>query len=241
MRVIDQDTGREFYLFNSEELKEETKAHWDQVCGHARLVLAQVKYRNGSSHVRKVCLDCGEFRGDTLRRSQEHATLPVVDQAAIRNGYHAKRRELYEQIVQKHVRIQRKRDAGFQKEYINYLSSPKWKQIREKVLTRANRICEGCLDKPASVIHHLNYKSIYSEMLFDLVALCRDCHEKCHPDKVELTDEEFFADDLPCYGCRFHGETNEGSWCDKFDVHTVIALVDKELCGPRAQELEPLK
>jgi hypothetical protein len=241
MRVTDIDTGKEVVLFNSEELKRDMSELAQQRCQHANVEMAQVKYRNLSLHVRRVCVECGAFKGDTIKRENEHSDLQIIDQESIRAAYDKRMQGRREEIIQKHVRLQRRREAGFQIEYISYLGSPDWKQRRERVLKRANFICEGCLEKRATVVHHLNYKSIYSEMLFDLVGLCKECHAKCHLDKSELSEEEMLSDDLPCYGCRCHGERVEGSWCEKFDVHTTIALTDGELCGPRARELEPLK
>lgn len=241
MRVIDSDTGREFFLFESEEFKEDSRKLWENICSHINHDVGRVTYSNGSIHVRQVCFDCGEFIGDTIKKSDAHNSLPIIDQEKIRKAYQERRQNEYADIKQKHVRMQRKRDAGFQKEYVNYLSSPKWKERRERVLQRANYLCEGCLENRATTVHHLNYRHIYHEMLFDLVALCHACHAMCHPDKNEMSDEEFYGGDLPCFSCRWHGEAAEGSWCNKFNVHTVISLTDLEKCGPKARELEPLK
>lgn len=240
-RVVDQDTGIEFLLFNSEELKRDLSEHFKETCAHVRRQVGRVKYKNSSVHVRECCLDCGEFTGPTLPKSEGRSSLELIEHEVIRVQYNNLKNEKHNSILQKHVSIQKKKEAGFQKEYIKYLSSEKWRKKRALVLKRANFICEGCLENEATVVHHRNYKSIYSEMLFDLAAICRVCHAECHPDKLEITDEEFIADDLPCYGCRYHGQNDEGSWCDKFDVHTVIALTDRSFCGPKAAALEPLK
>jgi hypothetical protein len=240
-RVVDPDTGRQVELFNSEELKSDRSTYWAVRCEHPQIELGRVVYPNASIHIRKVCLSCGEFVGDTVKKGPQHDQLPPIEYIDIRDKYRKARDAGWKEILQKHARLQRKRDAGFQKEYAAYLSSKNWKEKRQKVLARAKFICEGCLEKPAAVIHHTSYARIYRELLFDLVALCHDCHAVCHPDKAELSDEEIFIGDLPCYGCRQHGENDEGSWCHKFDVHTVIALMDKDLCGPRASALDPLK
>jgi 5-methylcytosine-specific restriction endonuclease McrA len=64
--------------------------------------------------------------------------------------------------------------------YDKYLQSPYWLNRREKVLRRANGICEGCLTRPATMVHHLTYEHIGDELLFELRAICGRCHEKCH-------------------------------------------------------------
>ena len=64
--------------------------------------------------------------------------------------------------------------------YNQHLKSEKWKATREKVLKRANYICEGCLEERATQVHHIDYKNVGDELLFQLVAICEKCHDKCH-------------------------------------------------------------
>ncbi|MCY4554379.1 MAG: hypothetical protein OXC79_11970 [Candidatus Poribacteria bacterium] len=66
-------------------------------------------------------------------------------------------------------------------QYSRYLQSPTWKAKRQKVMKRANHICEGCLEQKATQVHHLTYERVGCEMLFDLVAICDRCHSNCHP------------------------------------------------------------
>ena len=64
--------------------------------------------------------------------------------------------------------------------YENYLQSPQWLEKKRLVLKRNNFICEGCLKNKAKVIHHLSYEHVGDELLFELVALCDECHKKAH-------------------------------------------------------------
>jgi len=68
--------------------------------------------------------------------------------------------------------------------YTEYLQSPAWARRRRAVLTRAGGLCEGCRENPAVHVHHTTYAHAGNELLFELVALCRDCHQIAHPDKV---------------------------------------------------------
>ena len=58
-----------------------------------------------------------------------------------------------------------------------------WKKKRGKVLERASGICEGCLEKPATQVHHLSYEHVGDEYLFELVAVCDACHDNLHSQK----------------------------------------------------------
>ena len=64
--------------------------------------------------------------------------------------------------------------------YNTYLASPQWRKKRAAVLARANGTCEGCRQSPPTQVHHLTYENVGDELLYQLVALCDDCHERAH-------------------------------------------------------------
>jgi 5-methylcytosine-specific restriction endonuclease McrA len=65
-------------------------------------------------------------------------------------------------------------------EYLEYLQSPQWARTRAAVFQRDRKICQGCLKVQATEVHHLTYKHVYSEFMFELVSLCSDCHDRIH-------------------------------------------------------------
>jgi hypothetical protein len=68
--------------------------------------------------------------------------------------------------------------AGFES-YSDYLQSPHWKRTRVRVMERAKRRCHAC-DARAEVIHHVTYRHLGKERERDLIAVCRECHERIH-------------------------------------------------------------
>lgn len=64
--------------------------------------------------------------------------------------------------------------------YSAYLLTPGLRARRAKVLHRAGGKCEGCLERPATQVHHLTYEHVGDELLFELVAICDVCHSKIH-------------------------------------------------------------
>jgi 5-methylcytosine-specific restriction endonuclease McrA len=64
--------------------------------------------------------------------------------------------------------------------YREYLTSDLWKSKREKILFRDKNICQECKIKPAEEIHHITYENLYNELLEDLIALCKECHNEVH-------------------------------------------------------------
>ena len=67
--------------------------------------------------------------------------------------------------------------------YNEYLRSDAWRERRQLVLERAGGLCEGCRKRPACDVHHATYEHLYDELLFELLAVCRDCHKKIHPNR----------------------------------------------------------
>ena len=63
--------------------------------------------------------------------------------------------------------------------YRLYLRSPKWRAKRKAVMTRDNGQCQFCGAKAIDV-HHLTYVRIFNESIYDLVAICRSCHDLLH-------------------------------------------------------------
>jgi 5-methylcytosine-specific restriction endonuclease McrA len=75
-------------------------------------------------------------------------------------------------------------------EYQSYLKSPLWLNLRNRVLARAQDQCEGCGRWPATEVHHLTYAHVGQEFLWELRAVCRDCHDRLHPDKIRTPKPE---------------------------------------------------
>jgi 5-methylcytosine-specific restriction endonuclease McrA len=60
--------------------------------------------------------------------------------------------------------------------YNEYLQTDHWTEIKIKVMERDLHTCQICGDKAIDV-HHLTYAHRDNEFIFELVALCRKCHE----------------------------------------------------------------
>lgn len=66
------------------------------------------------------------------------------------------------------------------REYLAYLSSPKWKAKRKEVIARCKNLCEKCGKRQVRNIHHKHYDNLGDEPLDDLLGVCRPCHREIH-------------------------------------------------------------
>ena len=91
--------------------------------------------------------------------------------AAEWNALYVRYRRKQTQVIKEQARQE------FLGEHGEYLKSTAWQQRRQRVLTRDNHLCQACLERPATEVHHLSYRYWQNEPLFDLTSICRTCHE----------------------------------------------------------------
>jgi hypothetical protein len=78
-----------------------------------------------------------------------------------------------------------------------YLGSAFWRERREHVLQRANRMCEKCGKRAATEVHHLTYIRVFQELPSDLLAVCRQCHAEIHWRQPANDNQIQFIFDFP--------------------------------------------
>jgi 5-methylcytosine-specific restriction endonuclease McrA len=161
-----------------------TRNPWHRVqeefaCEHQATEVRRLVASNGVTHWREQCLRCGDsVRAVRVRAVPLSAQLhPVEFDDGLRKAWGEARAARYGEIVEE------ARDAERQERrraYHAYLATPAWSIRRARVLERAGHLCEGCRRRRPVEVHHLTYERAGREMLFDLVAVCRECHEAIH-------------------------------------------------------------
>jgi 5-methylcytosine-specific restriction endonuclease McrA len=139
---------------------------------------------NGTVIFALQCLTCGRQIRAVKKDSPEVRRLADVQpfddrlseewDAQIRQGWQR------QQLIRDYQRQQE--NAEWKAWYSAYLLTTAWRLKRQAVMKRANNWCEGCAGKPATEVHHLTYKHVGNELLFELVAVCDDCHRRAHED-----------------------------------------------------------
>ena len=114
------------------------------------------------------------FKSDKIKK--DSSTPPPLDRKLIVAGREAR----YANYEAAKIAIEPDPKQQYSEaDYGTYLKSEAWKAKRRKVIER-DKICQGCMDAPIDDVHHLSYRNIYDEFLFQLVGLCRNCHERWH-------------------------------------------------------------
>jgi hypothetical protein len=131
--------------------------------------------KTGFRQLREQCQACGALVGGVLKHALATPDTPSVNAAWMVEASKDWKRH-WDRIHQEREREWERKRAR----YAEYLQSDEWRERRALVLERAEGLCEGCREKPATQVHHLTYDHIFNELLFELVAVCDDCHEHIH-------------------------------------------------------------
>jgi uncharacterized protein with PIN domain len=247
MRVVDQDTGNPSHLDMTPELKADLEAYRSSYCEHVELEIRQRRDGGGATHFAKQCIACGKSVGSALKKSPELASSPPWKDDHEAN-YEADRKTQYDGILQKHLQKQKRGEDGYKRKYDIYLTTPSWQAKRAKVLRRAGGLCEACLERKATQVHHLTYDHIFEEFMFELVAVCDECHARLHADKhddepaeTETDVRSEWEDGHACEGCRHGSEKQNRRWCFILDQYAADSLAVGGGCGPDLANFEPLR
>jgi len=144
-------------------------------CLHPR---GEVRWRvnaGGARYYVRQCLDCGASTGNLIASAAALAggrKPQPFDLDAETRGREAADRAYAERAAT--------RRHAFWDWYTDYLQSDAWRAKRTQALKRDKGLCQGCLDRPATQVHHLTYAHVGAELLFELISICDDCHERAH-------------------------------------------------------------
>ena len=150
-----------------------------EACQHPESVYVFRVIKGGARQYGQQCLTCGRFQ--IMRKSAIHWSqqLQPFDQT-LADNYEERRRRCYERRFQQ---AQGERLAKAQEDqqawwdaYAEYLESDQWREKRQRVLARDNFMCQACHRRRATQVHHLTYRHVRNEPLFDLASICDVCH-----------------------------------------------------------------
>jgi len=133
-------------------------------------------------HLKKQCPNCGKLDTRYYKREmvEDFDSLPLADLESANkhdNIDYDKLQRIIKRYDTKRKQVQKEQAFGkFIEEHSKYLKTKEWKMRRGLVLIRDNYLCQSCLDKKATQVHHKSYRYWKNEPLFELVSVCEDCH-----------------------------------------------------------------
>jgi hypothetical protein len=136
-------------------------------CEHGRFEPRVRRLSNGSLHVWMQCLSC----------------FAPVGTAQGKAKYDLERLEPFDEMARERSVVEQKGNptpwnGDFWKWYEEYLSSAVWRAKRDAVVHRDGYLCQACLQADAAQAHHTTYRHVGREPLFELIAVCAECHDR---------------------------------------------------------------
>jgi hypothetical protein len=166
-------------------------------CPHLAQELRNKIDKAGGARLWNQCLTCGSPVGTRVSAKpytwhQVH-DMPLFDED-LRRSY---LRAYFARYEARRVAEIERLKAECRDEYQHYLQSPEWIARRDLVLEREQRVCEGCRLVPATEAHHTTYAHIGEEFLFELVAVCRSCRDRCHNSEFPQFLDSLYSASYP--------------------------------------------
>lgn len=144
-------------------------------CNDTKSELRRRRVSGGAVQLLFQCLTCGRAASLPIAKNLvlgRPEALPEWDEGLQKQYFEHNDRASKIKRQQEH--------AEWLQAHTDYLQSRKWKSLRARVLTRSGGLCEGCRSSPATQVHHLTYDHWRDELLWELVAICNDCHHRAH-------------------------------------------------------------
>ena len=174
------------FLPKQKELKRLEKDLEDiKNCPHEKTSYYYIVKSNGEYAYMELCSLCGE-RKDKSKVWIKASSIPfnaVITKYTdeIKKDFANKKNIIQEEI--RNIKYAIEMSDKYQ-EYEKYLLSPEWQEKRRIRMLfndrNFNGKCEICFKNEATQIHHMTYAQLYNEWVFDLAAICSDCHERIH-------------------------------------------------------------
>lgn len=150
----------------------------DYDCRHEYTSLVKREWGNTQMRVQYQCDKCKRLIGNAKScKGVDISKLEWHDEA-YRDSLSLKRQDANDLCKELWVNLQVNKKELWFKEHSEYLSSFKWKEKRKKVLYRDRYLCQACLENAATEVHHITYSHWKNEPLFDLVSVCKKCHDQ---------------------------------------------------------------
>jgi hypothetical protein len=145
-----------------------------------------IENSNGATHVRKLCTKCFYLQSGIKKSEYSPNQLAKLPRRTLEQYYEFKNTIPRQEDEEKSEFIKtiwnKRSEYNFNvrhKQYEEYLNSPEWKLKRNIIMKRYNFVCQMC-NETATDVHHITYRHVKNEYHFELVPLCRKCHENWH-------------------------------------------------------------
>ncbi len=153
---------------------------WHKCCNNPDPIRVIYIISDNRPSLREQCLNCGRLmQGKAISfKGIDQESLRYFDESLAEN-----RNLEIESLRQDYLKKKEFNSTlRYEKRYLDYIKSDKWKALRLTILERDSFICQRCKKQNACHVHHLTYDRLGCELPEDLISICLNCHIKEHPN-----------------------------------------------------------
>lgn len=162
----------------SDESWNEAKQKAGIECEHDKREPMTWEQSNGVVKVGLFCSACGHKQSNGVKNSNyDMENIPFTDGKLWKESL-SFFNDCKTSVYNEQQARRKNGDTDWMKNHGDYCKTQKWKNKRVAVLKRDSFLCQACLTRKATQVHHLTYKHYMAEPLFDLVSVCDICHRK---------------------------------------------------------------
>lgn len=148
-----------------------------ECCDHKKSILRKYAV-NGSFRVQNMCSSCFTLFGQFIKQSDLNMNEVKLLDKQIYDKWFNEQSEKYSRRYSQLIQIsQEKQKQEWFDKHNKYLSSMEWREKRDEVLKRDGYLCQACLKRRATQVHHISYRHWQNEPLYELISVCEECHE----------------------------------------------------------------
>ncbi len=149
----------------------------EDCCRNPNYIVVVEHVDHFTSRVFYQCTSCGYVNRAKCLNSKKYSELIEAEFDEHHSSDRKKKKD--EEYNSLHRQFKQYQNSKYFK-YYEYLKSDEWRAKRDLVLQRDNFTCQNCKLVPADDVHHISYRTIYNEILDDLMSVCRHCHLEIH-------------------------------------------------------------
>lgn len=156
------------------------KTHWSVTCQHDPV--ARLKKSAAGTRAKMQCRKCGKGIGGNVPVRGVAEMWDDELERRVNNDYKTACDRYQEDLKRLRNEALIENSEAWWEAYSAYLKTSVWQAKRLMVLERARHRCECCGENEARQVHHTKYPQTFGlEPLWDLRAICIDCHRILHP------------------------------------------------------------
>jgi hypothetical protein len=139
--------------------------------------------KGGMEAIYNTCSQCGNKVGNAIKKELVNVLSLKSADPHLTDDWEKKKSQINEIKRADLTAKKEEEERNWRAKYENYIRSDAWLEKRQKRLIMDRFVCQGCVESKATEVHHQSYANLGNELMFEIISLCKKCHEFIHQEK----------------------------------------------------------